>query len=300
LAGACAALPASAQEAAPAPAAGAPAPPLEAAPEAPPTAAEPAETDAVVPVSPDPVPVQTPPSAAAEPGPQQTPPTAAEPAPPPAPDARSEYGAVAVAPAPGARIALQKLPSNVQRIDAEALRAQHALSLHDALNARLGSVTINDVQSNPLQPDLQYRGFTASPLLGTPQGISVFQNGVRLNEPFGEVMQWDLIPLFALSDIQLAPGNNPVYGLNTLGGALVMHMKDGWTAPGARIEGSVGSFGRYRTTAEYGKSWEDGWAAYAGASLFGEQGFRDHSRSSAQNLYADVRKRGRASRSARA
>jgi outer membrane receptor protein involved in Fe transport len=201
------------------------------------------------------------------------------------------FGAVAVAPAPGARIPLDRLPSHVQRLDSEDLNGQHALSLHDALNARLGSVTINDVQSNPLQPDVQYRGFTASPLLGTPQGISVYQNGVRLNEPFGDVVQWDMLPLFAMSEVQVVPGGNPVYGLNALGGSLVLRMKDGFSAPGARVEASGGSFSRYRLSAEYGHS-KDGWAAYAGASLFSEEGFRDKSHSDAQSFYADLRRRG--------
>jgi outer membrane receptor protein involved in Fe transport len=213
-----------------------------------------------------------------------------EPPPPMAAEPAASYGAVAVTPAPGAHIALDKEPTNVQHLDARELQREHALSLHDALNARLGSVTINDVQSNPLQPDVQYRGFTASPLLGTPQGLSVYQNGVRLNEPFGDVLQWDLIPLFAISDVMLVPGENPAYGLNTLGGSLVLHMKDGFAAPGYRVEGSAGSFGRYRTTLESGRA-SQGWAGYAGASLFGEQGFRDKSQSSARNLYADLRRR---------
>jgi outer membrane receptor protein involved in Fe transport len=208
---------------------------------------------------------------------------------PAAPDS-SGFGAIAVAPAPGARIPLDRLPSHVQRLDSADLHDQHALSLHDALNARLASVTINDVQSNPLQPDVQYRGFTASPLLGTPQGISVYQNGVRLNEPFGDVLQWDLLPLFAMQEVQVVPGGNPVYGLNALGGSLVLRMKDGFSAPGARVEASGGSFSRYRLSAEYGHS-KDGWGGYAGASLFGEEGFRDKSHSDAQTLYADLRRR---------
>jgi outer membrane receptor protein involved in Fe transport len=234
--------------------------------------------------------LQPPPSAAA---PEQLPPPP-EPEPPAAPPRLSvepTYGAVGLAPPPGARISLDKLPSNVQRLSARELVSQHALSVSDALNARLGSVTINDVQSNPLQPDLQYRGFTASPLIGTPQGISIYQNGVRLNEPFGDVMQWDLVPLFAIADATIVPGANPQYGMNTLGGSLVLRMKDGFSAPGYRIEGSAGSFSRYRTTLEYGHAGDD-WAAYAGASLFGEQGFRDKSSTTAQNLYADLRKRG--------
>ena len=230
------------------------------------------------------------------------PPSAATPAEPPPPEPQTPaalprlaleptYGAVGLAPPPGARISIDKLPSNVQRVTAAELVGQHAFSLSDALNQRLSSVTINDVQSNPLQPDLQYRGFTASPLIGTPQGISIYQNGVRLNEPFGDVMQWDLVPLFAIADATMVPGANPAYGMNTLGGSLVLRMKDGFSAPGYRVEGSAGYFSRYRTTLEYGHAGED-WAAYAGASLFGEQGFRDKSSSKAQNLYADLRKRG--------
>jgi outer membrane receptor protein involved in Fe transport len=198
------------------------------------------------------------------------------------------YGAVAVTPAPGARIQLDKVPRNVQRVDAATIADEQALGLQDVLNARLGSATINDVQNNPLQPDLQYRGFTASPLLGTPQGMAVYQNGVRINEPFGDLLQWDLVPTFALHELQLIPGANPVYGLNALGGSLVLRMKDGFRDQGYRVQALGGSFGRYQSLAEFGRAFGD-WAVYAGVSAFGEQGFRDESPSSARNLYADVR-----------
>ncbi len=72
---------------------------------------------------------------------------------------------------------------------------------------------------NPFQPDISFRGFSASPLLGTPQGVSIFQDGVRVNEPFGDIVNWDLIPQSAIASIQLIPGSNPAFGLNTLGGA---------------------------------------------------------------------------------
>lgn len=233
------------------------------------------------------------PSAAGDVAPVQEPSEAVTPlaAAEPSRETGADYGAVGVAPGPYATQPLDRLPNNAFKLDGRTLRSQHALGLHDALNAQLGSVVVNDVQNNPLQPDLQYRGFTAGPLLGTPQGISVYQNGVRLNEPFGELVQWDMIPLFALWDVQVMPGENAVYGLNTLGGSLVMRMKNGWNSPGARLEGSAGTFSRYRTTAEYGHSAED-WSAYAGGSLFGEQGFRDKSPSSAQTFYGDARKRG--------
>jgi len=215
-----------------------------------------------------------------------------EEAPLPAEAVNPDFRAVAVAPTPSAGVPLDKLPSNAQSLDAATLRQQNALGLHDALNQQLGSVIVNDVQNNPLQPDVQFRGFTASPLLGTPQGIAVYQNGVRLNEPFGDVLQWDLIPLFALAEVQIVPGENALAGMNALGGSMQLRMKDGWSAPGVRVNASAGSFSRYNLSAEYGRVSESGWAGYAGASLFSEEGFRDHSHSEARNLYADLRKRG--------
>jgi outer membrane receptor protein involved in Fe transport len=205
-------------------------------------------------------------------------------------DMTAEYGASAVAPGPFVRVTVDELPRNVQQVEGAALSDHDGVGLHSALSARLGSASINDVQNNPLQPDFQYRGFTASPLLGTPQGLAVYQNGVRVNEPFGDVLQWDLIPTFALAEASLVPGADPIYGLNALGGSLVLQMKDGFRAPGVRVEALGGSFSRYLTTAEYGHAWGE-WALYAGASVFGEQGWRDHSPSSAQNLYLDVRHR---------
>ena len=72
------------------------------------------------------------------------------------------------------------------------------------------------MQGNPLQADLNDRGYTASPLLGTPQGLSVDMDGVRLNQPFGDVVSRDLIPRIAISTATLMPGSYPVFGLNTL------------------------------------------------------------------------------------
>lgn len=209
---------------------------------------------------------------------------------PAADDHTAQFGASAVAPGPFVSVTLDELPRNAQRLDGTALADHDGVGLNSALNARLGSATINDVQNNPLQPDFQYRGFTASPLLGTPQGLAVYQNGVRVNEPFGDVLQWDLIPSFAIATASLVPGADPIYGLNALGGSLVLQMKDGFRAPGVRVSALGGSFSRYLTTAEYGHAWGP-WALYAGASVFGEQGWRDHSDSSAKNLYLDLRQR---------
>ena len=136
------------------------------------------------------------------------------------------------------------VPANVQRAIAEQLQRSQSLDLTDFLNRQFSSVSINHAQNNPLQPDFNFRGFTASPLLGLPQGLSVYQNGVRINDPFGDTVNWDLIPMSAIDSVQLLAGAQPVFGLNTLGGALSMQMKNGFSYQGTQAEVYDGSFGR--------------------------------------------------------
>ena len=128
---------------------------------------------------------------------------------------------VGTTPVPGTGVPKDQIPSNVQTANDKRLRQLQSLNLPDFMASQLPSVNVNEIQGNPYQMDVNYRGFTASPLLGTPQGLSVFLDGVRVNEPFGDVVNWDLIPRGALASLTLLPGSNPLFGLNTLGGALV-------------------------------------------------------------------------------
>ncbi|TVO53191.1 TonB-dependent receptor [Denitromonas halophila] len=161
---------------------------------------------------------------------------------------------VGTAPLPGLDVPRDHIPSAIRTLDDSALRHAGGASLAENLQRRLPGVSINEVTGNPLQADLNYRGFTASPLLGTPQGLSVFMDGVRLNETFGDVVSWDLIPQSAIADLTLAPGANPLYGLNTQGGAIGLHTKRGDTHPGGEASLSSGSFGRTRASLSHGGS----------------------------------------------
>src|SRR5262245_41775925 len=158
----------------------------------------------------------------------------------------------------------------------------------------MAGITLNETQGSPFMPDLQYRGFTASPLLGLPQGLAVYQNGTRLNEPFGDNIAWELLPELAIREVTLVTGLNPTYGLNALGGALSMRMKDGFSFEGARASASGGSFGRLRGNLEAGFN-RGGWAAYAGGEVLRETGWRDHSPADVRRLFVDVRHRAEAS-----
>jgi iron complex outermembrane recepter protein len=195
---------------------------------------------------------------------------------------------IGVAPIPGLGVPRDLLPSNVQTFGSAELRERQGASLPDLLGRSAASVNVNETQANPLQPDVNFRGFTASPLLGTPQGLSVYLDGVRVNAPFGDTVQWDLIPLRALQSVTLVPGSNPLFGLNTLGGALALQTKSGERHPGLELEASAGSFGRRDGGFEWGGSRADGRHFYAAGTLFQEDGWRDFSPSSAKQLFAKL------------
>ncbi len=183
---------------------------------------------------------------------------------------------IITAPGGAATTEAQRFPGNVQAATDEDLRASGALNLSDFMRQNLGSVHINDAQNNPYQPELFYRGFGSSSLLGFPQGISVYVDGVRRNELFGDVVNWDTIPDSAVSRLELVPGSNPLFGLNTLGGAIAMQSKSGFTHPGTRVEAYGGSFGRFALQAETGADRGDR-AWYLTAEGFTEDGWRDFS-----------------------
>ena len=194
---------------------------------------------------------------------------------------------VGVTPLLGAGIERDRIAADISVVESDDLENRGAASLADALHERIGSVTLEGTTTNLFQPTLRFRGFTASPLLGLPQGIAVYQNGVRINEPFGDTVQFDLMPQFAIEQVQLSAGANPTFGLNALGGALSLQLKDGFSHEGFRGEFSGGSFGRITTTAEYGAN-NGRWAFYTGATHFEETGWRVASPSDVTQLVADL------------
>jgi outer membrane receptor protein involved in Fe transport len=187
---------------------------------------------------------------------------------------------VGTTPLQGLAVARERIAANVQALDGADMNEPGAATLPDALNRRLGSVFVNEIQGNPFQPDVSYRGFTASPLLGTPQGLSVYVDGVRMNQPFGDVVSWDLIPRAAIATLTLMPGSNPLFGLNTLGGALAVRTRDGLHDAGSAVQVQAGSYGRGEIVFEHGgHEGHDGrglhW--YVTGTAFRDGGWRDAS-----------------------
>jgi len=194
---------------------------------------------------------------------------------------------VGTTPLPGVGTPVSAVPANVQTATDRQIEALPSPSLPDFLERGMGGFVSSTSQGNPFQPDVSYRGFTASPLLGTPQGMSVYVDGVRVNEPFGDVVNWDLIPKNAISSVTLIPGSNPVFGLNTLGGALSLITKSGSTYPGVAAQAYGGSFGRRAIEAEAGGKRGSADFFVAGTA-FRESGWREHSSSEINQVFAKL------------
>jgi outer membrane receptor protein involved in Fe transport len=190
-------------------------------------------------------------------------------------------------PLPGLGLPLNQIPSNVQTADSKDMQSQQTLNIADYLNNNFSGVNVSESADNPFQLDINYHGFTASPLLGTPEGLSVYVDGVRVNESFGDTVNWDLIPQSALSTVTLMSGSNPVFGLNTLGGALSLRTKSGHDDPGTEFEAYGGSFGRRSFEGETGGEFGNFDYFFTG-DYFDETGWRDNSPSRVYQGFAKV------------
>lgn len=194
---------------------------------------------------------------------------------------------VGTTPLPGLGTPLKDIPSNVQVFGGKDLRRQRQGNLAAFLENNPASVSANAAQGNPYQTDIGFRGFTASPLVGVPQGLSVFQDGVRINEPFGDVVNWDLLPQVAIASLQLIPGSNPLFGLNTLGGALAVYTKSGSQFPGGAVEVSGGSFGRRTLQLEHGAA-SGPWDLYVAGHFSKDQGWAAHNPSRVAQFFGKL------------
>lgn len=197
-----------------------------------------------------------------------------------------------VTPLPGVQLDEGQLTTNVQQATGEDIRDAKAVNTTDFLNEQFQSITVSNNTGNPFQQDIVFRGFSASPLIATPQGLSVYLDGARINEPFGDVINWDLIPLNAIDGMVLMPGSNPLFGLNTLGGALSLTTKSGFTWPGIEATALAGSWGRRQYQFTAGAS-EGPAAAFLAVNQLREDGWRDDSPSALDQVFGRVDLEGR-------
>jgi iron complex outermembrane receptor protein len=194
---------------------------------------------------------------------------------------------VAVTPLPGTSIDVDKIPGEVETLSVrDLIQERRADTLPNLVASQMADVSLNDEQGSPFQPDFVYRGFEASPISGVAEGIAVYQDGVRLNESFGDTVNWDLVPEFAVGSLTVQSGN-PVFGLNTMGGAVTMSMKTGLDFRGLDAALSGGSFGNVTGDVEYGARLGD-LGVYLGVGGLNDDGFRHDSPTTLRQAYGDL------------
>jgi outer membrane receptor protein involved in Fe transport len=197
---------------------------------------------------------------------------------------------VGAAPLLGSGVDRGKVPAATHVLNGGDIARTGVSGLAGALDAQVGGVALDDAAGNQFQPALLYRGFTASPLDGTAQGLAVYVNGARFNLPFGDTVNWDLIPSQAIDTANLE-GANPVFGLNALGGSLSVQLKNGFTYHGGELVLSGGSFGRVEGAFQYGRQSGD-FAAYAAGGVLHDGGWRQSQTTDLHQFFGDAGWRG--------
>ena len=192
-------------------------------------------------------------------------------------------------PLPSIGLPKNMVPANIQTINSNELDAQSGVSIADFMVNNLQGVTVNEVGGNPFQLELNFRGYNATPISGNPQGLSVYIDGIRANQPFSNTVLWDLIPNFSISNIQMVAGSNPVYGLNTLGGAISMQTKSGQNFKKEVVDVSAGSWARNTSVVEVGGVLADSnMDYYVGFEHFNENGWRKFSPSHVNQIFGKL------------
>ena len=213
---------------------------------------------------------------------------AAQTAPPAAPTVTElpSVEVVGASPLIGSGIDRNTIPAETHVLDSSDLKRQGTTELVNSLNRQVSGVSLDSASGNPYQPTLFFHGFAASGLQGTPQGLAVYVNGVRFNQPFGDTVDWDLIPDIAIDKINLE-GSNPVFGLNALGGSVNVQLKNGFTWQGFEGDVSGGSFGQVEGEFQYGKQIGNE-STYVAGTVLHQNGWRDQQSTDLQNIFGDV------------
>ncbi len=201
-------------------------------------------------------------------------------------EARASGDFVPVSPIGGAVVEYSKVPSATHTTSSEDFQKRGQIEAQQVLQQAVPGVIVNDAAGSTFRSQVEFRGFSTGSLTGFPQGLSVYQNGARINEVFGDTVFFDLIPSNAINDITLVTGN-PVYGLNAVGGALSVLMKDGFTFQGTEIDMQAGSFGRRQIGVQHG-SQVGNWAGYAAYEKIIDDGYRDFSEVEIDRFYGDI------------
>jgi outer membrane receptor protein involved in Fe transport len=204
----------------------------------------------------------------------------------PSPVTVPQVDVVGSTPLLGSGIDRDQIPAATNVLGEQEIDRTLIPSLTGAILDNIPGATINDVESNPFQPDILFRGFTASPVAGTAEGLAVYVNGMRFNDAFGDTVNWDLIPSSAISTVNVE-ASNPVFGLNALGGSVNVQLKNGFDTHGGDATAYYGSYNRQSGSFEYGQQ-VGNVAIYSSAEAIHDDGFRETQASNIFRTYDDI------------
>ena len=178
------------------------------------------------------------------------------------------------------------VPARISLVAGEGIDAWEPRLLSDALAAQPG-ISLYDDLGSPFKPTLVTRGFTASPVVGLPQGVSVFLDGVPVNEPDAGQVNFDLLPLEHVRRVELLSGTASLLGPNSLGGAINLVTRRGDGAPAGEVELSGGSYDRFSGEGSL-TGLARGWRYYAGGGHERERGWRQLTSARLSNGFVNV------------
>lgn len=182
---------------------------------------------------------------------------------------------------------LGRLPYGAQVIAPESVRRRGAVTVADVLRGAVGISTASQFGS-PAQPDVRFRGFQVGPVVGFPQSVSVFVDGVRINEPDASQVNWDLVPLHAVERIEVVRAPGGPFGRNTLAGAVNVVTRRAEAGGGIRgaAEAGGGSFGSGNAQGWAAGTTEGGADWLVSARHYRSEGWRDLSETALRQLFA--------------
>ncbi|HXE58340.1 MAG TPA: TonB-dependent receptor [Gemmatimonadales bacterium] len=181
------------------------------------------------------------------------------------------------------------VPARVSTVTGEEIDAWEPRLLGDALATQAG-ISVYDDLGSPYKVSIGTRGFSAGPVLGLPQGVSVFLDGVRQNEPDAAQVNFDLLPMEHVSRIELLSGTGSLLGPNSLGGAINLITRRGTEEREAELELSGGSFGSASVEGAL-SGMARGWDYYLGAGYGREDGWRQDTGAEGYNGFVNLGRR---------
>ena len=137
---------------------------------------------------------------------------------------------------------ITQVPGKVIVVTAEDIEKLGAKTVQEVLQYQTG-IVLYDAVGNEFQQTVDMRGFNGQPVTAT----SVFVDGVRVNEPDFNTINFDLIPIQDIERMEILPGTATVFGRNALAGVINITTKRGRTdRPHVGFNMGGGSYGRQR------------------------------------------------------